>query len=494
MGTCLLKMDRISKAFPGVNALDNVNIEINTSEVLAIVGENGAGKSTLMKILSGIYKRDSGSIILEGKSVEIQSPLHAKQLGISTIHQELNVMENLSVAENIFSGNELIKNKYFVDLSLQNKKTKDLLNTVGLNIDPRTLMKDLSIASRQMVEIAKSLSIKAKIIIMDEPTSSLTETETKKLFQIIKEVCKKGIGIIYISHRLEEVFELSQRVTVLRDGKTVGSKNTDLCTRELLVTMMVGRELSNIYPKTKGIIGEEALRVENISTSKLLNNINFSVRKGEVVGFSGLVGAGRTELAKVIFGLDKKTSGDIYLNGKHTNIRSSWEAIRNGIGFVPEDRKCEGLILGLTVKDNISLSVLNKLKKYLLINNQLEDNLADQSIEKLNIKTPSSLQTVKNLSGGNQQKVVLAKWLATVPNVLILDEPTRGVDVGAKKEIHVIIDNLAKTGMAIIVISSELPEVLGICDRVIVMRNGEIKGEFKREEATQVKVLQLAIH
>lgn len=492
MGQCLLKMEGISKKFPGVNALDGVDLEVNAGEVLALVGENGAGKSTLMKIISGIYQKDSGTITLAGQRVEMRNPLQAKRLGISTIHQELNVMENLDIAENIFMGNENRTGRVFIDMASQIRRTEELLASVGLEIDPRTLMKELSIASRQMVEIAKSLSINAKLVIMDEPTSSLTERETEKLFQIVRDVCSSGMGVIYISHRLEEVFGLAQRVTVLRDGRNVGTKHISECNKETLISLMVGRDIDSLYPKTENKPGAEALRVEHISTTALLKDISFSLHKGEVLGFSGLVGAGRTELAKVIFGLDKKSGGDIYLAGKKETIRSSWEAIRKGIGYVPEDRKKEGLILGMSVKENISLASLRLLKKNFFINNGKENRLAQDSIKQFRIKTPSSGQIIKNLSGGNQQKVVLAKWLATAPAVLILDEPTRGVDIGAKREIHAIIDELAKAGMAIIVISSELPEVLGICDRIIVMRNGRIKGELSRQDATQVKVLQLA--
>ncbi len=492
MAQALLTLNGICKRFPGVSALDNVDLELNAGEVLALVGENGAGKSTLMKIISGNYLKDAGTITLDGRVIEMRNPLQAKRLGISTIHQELNVMENLDIAENIFMGNESRKGPFFIDMASQIKRTEELLASVGLDVDPRTLMKDLSIASRQMVEIAKSLSINAKLIIMDEPTSSLTERETAKLFEIVKDVCSKGMGVIYISHRLEEVFELARRVTVLRDGRSVGSKNISECDKELLISLMVGRDIDNLYPKTPGVAGAEALRVEHISTPSLLRDVSFTLHKGEVLGFSGLVGAGRTELAKVIFGLDKKNGGEIYLAGKKVTIKSSWDAIRKGIGYVPEDRKKEGLILGMSVKENISLSSLRLLKKNLFLNNGKENKLAEESIRKFHIKTPSSAQVIKNLSGGNQQKVVLAKWLATAPEVLILDEPTRGVDVGAKREIHMIIDELAKAGMAIIVISSELPEVLGISDRIIVMRNGRIKGELSRQDATQVKVLQLA--
>jgi ABC-type sugar transport system ATPase subunit len=485
-------MEGISKTFPGVKALDQVDLEIHRGEVLALVGENGAGKSTLMKILGGIHSRDSGTIVFEGRPADLRDPAHARRLGISIIHQELNVMENLSVAENIFVGDEIRTALVFVDRKAQAGRTRELLSSVGLDVDPRALMKDLSLASRQMVEIAKSLSMNAKLIIMDEPTSSLTERETERLFRIVREVCARGIGVIYISHRLEEIFELADRVTVLRDGRTVGTKELSECTKETLIAMMVGREIDELYPKTEGRIGNEALRVEKVSTVSLLREVSFSVREGEVLGFAGLVGAGRTELAKVVFGLDRKSGGDIYLAGKKVSIPSPWEAIRLGIGYVPEDRKREGLVLGMAVRGNISLSVLERLRRYLFVSGRKEKELAEDSILRLRIKAQSASQAVKFLSGGNQQKVVLAKGLATTPKVLILDEPTRGVDVGAKKEIHSIIDALAKTGMAIIVISSELPEILGISDRIVVMRNGRIRGELRREEATQVKVLELA--
>lgn len=494
MGETLLKMSGIVKSFPGVKALDNVNLDVEKGEVHALVGENGAGKSTLMKVLSGVHKKDAGKIEFEGECVEMIDPLQSKGLGISIIHQELNVMENMSILENIFVGTELRKSKVFVDFKAQTVRAQELLDEVGLDIDPRTKMSELSIASRQMVEIAKSLSINTKVIIMDEPTSSLTERETERLFKIIEDVCSKGIAVIYISHRLDEIFKISNRVTVLRDGKTIDTKAIEDCTKDSLVAMMVGREIDTLYPKTQGEIGKEAFRIENICTEDLLRNVSFSVRKGEVLGFSGLVGAGRTELARVIFGLDRKSSGDIYIDGEKVNIKHSSDAIKLGIGYVPEDRKNDGLILGMTVKRNITLAILKKIRNGMLLSKDKENQISKEYIQKLRIKTPSDEQVVRNLSGGNQQKVVISKWLASAPKILILDEPTRGVDVGAKKEIHTAIDNLAKTGIAIIVISSEMPEIIGVSDRIIVMHNGEKKGELSREEATQSKILHMAIN
>jgi len=489
----ILRMEGISKAFPGVKALDEVNFNVLRGEVLALVGENGAGKSTLMKILSGIYQKDQGKIFFDGREAVINSPRDAQELGICIIHQELNLMENMDISENIFMGNERRKSKFFVDKNCQVEFSRKLLERVGLDVDPKTLVKSLSIAQRQMVEIARSLAFNAKMIIMDEPTSSLTDHEIERLKEIIAGVCAEGVSVVFISHRMDEVLGISQRITVLRDGCTIDTLNTAECERDQLIALMVGREISDIFPKFGHELKEEALRVESISTQDLLKDIAFSVRKGEILGFSGLVGSGRTELMNVIFGLDKATDGAIYIDGQKANIKSAQDAIKVGIGFVPEDRKKQGLILGMAVRENVSLPSLRRLVKGLFVHSKSERDLAWRFIKRLDIRTPSEEQSVRNLSGGNQQKIVLSKWLAIHPSILILDEPTRGVDVGAKKEIHSIINDLASSGMAVIMISSELPEILGMSDRIIVMHKGQVKGELSRAEATQESIMQLAV-
>ena len=489
----LLRMNGISKAFSGSKALDDVTFEVFRNEVLALVGENGAGKSTLMKILTGVYQKDAGSIFFEGKEVEIVSPHDAHMLGISIIHQELNLMENLSIVENIFIGRESRKYRIGVDTKKHLAHARELLERVGLKADPNTKVGELSIAQRQMVEIAKSLAFNAKLIIMDEPTSSLTKREIDILMDIIRKLCSDGVSIVFISHRLDEVFDIAHRITVLRDGCTVGTMDKDKTDTSRVISLMVGREITDIFPKTPNSPEGEALKVEGVSTKKLLRDISFSVKKGEILGFAGLVGAGRSELMNVIFGLDTASEGKIYVDGKKVRIKSSRDAIRNGIGFVPEDRKKQGLILHMTVRENTSLPGLKRFVRFLFLQLSPERNLALEYIEKLSIRTPGTEQVTRNLSGGNQQKIVLSKWLALNPNVLILDEPTRGVDVGAKKEIHTIINSLAKEGIAIIMISSELPEILGMSDRIIVMHEGRVTGELQRDEATQESILRLAV-
>ena len=486
-------MEKIYKSFPGVNALKDVNLSINKSEVMALVGENGAGKSTLMNILSGIYQKDSGEIYFDGKSVNIASPLDAQKMGISTIHQELNLMPNLSVGENIFIAREKRKMHYLLDNKKTNDDASDLLKLVGLEIDTTTLVKDLSIAQRQMVEVAKALSINSKLIIMDEPTSSLTDRETEILMEIIRKLCEQGVSIIYISHKLSEIFNIADRITVLRDGNTIGTVDAKECSEEMLIQMMVGRELKDIFSKMESKIGEVVFEAKNITSGKMVKNASFKLKKGEILGFAGLVGSGRSELMRAIFGIDKMDQGEIFLYGKKILIRHPSQAIKYGLGFVPEDRKLQGLILGMAVRENITMSSLEKVSSYGFIKSSPEKEVSVDYIEKLSIKTPSQEQKVLNLSGGNQQKVVIAKWLAISLEILILDEPTKGVDIGAKKEIHHLMSKLTQQGVAVIMISSELPEILGMSDRIIVMHKGVIKGEFLRGEATQEKILSLAL-
>ena len=486
-------MEKIYKSFPGVNALKDVNISINKGEVMALTGENGAGKSTLMNILSGIYQKDSGEIYFDGKPVNITSPLNAQKMGISTIHQELNLMPNLSVGENIFIAREKRKMHYLLDKKKTNDDASDLIKLVGLEIDTTTLVKDLSIAQRQMVEVAKALSINSKLIIMDEPTSSLTDREIEILMGIIRKLCDQGVSIIYISHKLSEIFDIADRITVLRDGNTIGIVDAKECSEEMLIQMMVGRELKDIFAKMESKIGEVIFEAKNITSGKMVKNASFKLKKGEILGFAGLVGSGRSELMRAIFGIDKMDQGEVFLDGEKISIRHPSHAIKHGLGFVPEDRKLQGLILGMAVRENITMSSLEKLSNYGFIKSSSEKDVSVDFIEKLSIKTPHQEQKVLNLSGGNQQKVVIAKWLAISPKILILDEPTKGVDVGAKKEIHHLMSKLTQEGVAVIMISSELPEILGMSDRIIVMHKGVIKGEFLRGEATQEKILSLAL-
>jgi len=488
----VLEMKNITKTFPGVKALDKVNFSLAKGEVHALLGENGAGKSTLMKVLNGIHQRDEGEIILRGKSVEFNDTKEAQNAGLAIIHQELELIPHLNVAENIFLGREE-KNGVFIDYKKLYQDTEDVLDMLGVNIDPKSKIKDLNIGSQQMVEIAKAVSQDAEILVMDEPTSSLTNQEIEILFKLIERLKKQGIAIVYISHRLEEVFEICDRVTVLRDGEFVGEVKTVETDEDQLINMMVGRTIEDRFPKMKFKPGEEILRVENLSVADEIINASFSLRKGEILGVAGLMGSGRTELAKSIFGVFKRKTGEIYYRGEILEINSPADAINNGIYYLSEDRKEEGLILGLSVANNISISVLKKmLKANTFINSASEKELAQKYIKDLNIKTPSENQLVKNLSGGNQQKVVISKLLSTKPEVVILDEPTRGIDVGAKREIYNLMQELVEQEVAVILISSELPEVLNLSNRVIVMHEKEIMGELDAAEADQESVMRMA--
>lgn len=488
----VLEMKNITKTFPGVKALDKVNFSLAKGEVHALLGENGAGKSTLMKVLNGIHQRDEGEIFLRGKSVEFNDTKEAQNAGLAIIHQELELIPHLNVAENIFLGREE-KNGIFIDYKKLYQDTEDVLNMLGVNIDPKSKIKDLNIGSQQMVEIAKAVSQNADILVMDEPTSSLTNQEIEILFKLIERLKKQDIAIVYISHRLEEVFEICDRVTVLRDGEFVGEVKTVETDEDQLINMMVGRTIEDRFPKMKFKPGEEILRVEKLSVADEIINASFSLRKGEILGVAGLMGSGRTELAKSIFGVYKEKTGEIYYKGKKLEINSPADAINNGIYYLSEDRKEEGLILGLSVANNISISVLKQmLKASTFINSASEKELAQKYIKNLNIKTPSENQLVKNLSGGNQQKVVISKLLSTKPEVVIFDEPTRGIDVGAKREIYNLMQDLIDKDVAVILISSELPEVLNLSNRVIVMHEKEIMGELDAAEADQEAVMKLA--
>lgn len=491
----MLKMVNVSKSFPGVKALDNVNVTAFGGEVTALMGENGAGKSTLMKILSGVYQKDQGQVFVEGKEVKIKGIKDAERHGITIIHQELSVIPNLTIAENIFLGNEKY-NRFTgkINKSLLIERSKMFLEQIGCNLDPNMLVEDINVGERQMIEIAKALTKNAKIIIMDEPTTALTDVETKKLFEVIDNLKKKGIAIIYISHRMEEIFTICDRVEVLRDGKYAGEAKIADIDKDKLIAMMVGRKIEDQFPYRKIKLGSTILRVNDLNYKDIVKNASLEVKAGEILGVAGLMGSGRTELVKTIFGEYRKTSGEIFLEGNKVNIKCSKDAIENGICYLSEDRKKEGCILGMSVADNMTLCNLRKYeRKNKSINRKEEQRDVEEYIKKINIKTPNSEQLIKNLSGGNQQKVILAKWLLLSPKVLIIDEPTRGIDVGAKKEIYELLNELKSMGKAIIMISSDLPEVLGISDRIMVMSEGKISGEISREEATQEKIMKLAV-
>ncbi len=488
----VLEMKNITKTFPGVKALDKVNFSLRKGEVHALLGENGAGKSTLMKVLNGIHKRDAGEIILKGQPVEFEGTKEAQNAGLAIIHQELELIPHLNVAENIYLGRE-DRNSIFIDYKKLYQKTEDVLDMLGVEIDPKAKINDLNIGSQQMVEIAKAVSQQAEILVMDEPTSSLTNQEIEILFKLIERLKKQDIAIVYISHRLEEVFEICDRVTVLRDGQFVGEVETKETDEDQLIKMMVGRTIEDRFPKMRFNPGEEILRVDNLSVPKEIESASFTLHKGEILGVAGLMGSGRTELAKAIFGVYKDKTGDIYYRGQKLEINSPADAIDNGIYYLSEDRKEEGLVLGLSVSDNISISVLTTmLKANTFINAAQEKELAQKYIGDLNIKTPSEKQLVKNLSGGNQQKVVISKLLSTKPEVVIFDEPTRGIDVGAKREIYNLMQDLIDEGVAVILISSELPEVLNLSSRVLVMHEKEIMGELDAADADQEAIMKLA--
>lgn len=491
----MLRMEGVSKIFPGVKALDNVDITAYGGEVTALMGENGAGKSTLMKILSGVYQKDEGKVFIDGVEAHIKGIKSAEEYGVTIIHQEMSVLNNLTVAENIFLGNE----KFHKFTGKINKKelverSKLFLDQIGANINPNTLVSSLNVGEKQMVEIAKALTKNARVIIMDEPTTALTEVETKNLFKVIDSLKKKGIAIIYISHRMEEIFAICDRVEVLRDGKYAGNALIKDIDNDKLISMMVGRKIEDQFPYREVKSGKDILEVMNLNANVGIKDISFNVKEGEILGIAGLMGSGRTEVAKTIFGEYKKTSGSIKIKGKEVNIKNIQQAIDNGICYLSEDRKKEGCVLSLSVAENM---ILSNLKKYESKMMSIDKNKAikdvDYYIDKIKIKTPNRDQLIKNLSGGNQQKVILAKWLMLSPEVLIIDEPTRGIDVGAKKEIYELLNELKASGKAIIMISSDLPEVLGISDRIIVMSEGRISGELKREEASQESIMKLAV-
>ena len=488
----IFRMQKISKRFPGVQALDKVDFDCEYGEVHGLVGENGAGKSTLMKILAGAYRQDEGKIILKGNEISFSGPREAQELGISTIYQEFNLVPELTVAENIFLGRETVKGRIFIDTPLLYEQAKKLLVQLRTDIGPRTKVKHLSVAEQQMVEIAKALSLNAGIIIMDEPSAVISGKELDSLYRIIQSVKGTGKAVIYISHRLNEIFEIADRATVLKDGKLVGTVTPKDMNRATIIRMMVGRSLSETFPHKEKGEKREILTLKNISRGKYLKNVSLNVYTGEILGMAGLVGSGRTELAKVIFGADKLDSGEIYFNGKRIIKNSARTSITRGIGFVPEDRKKEGLVECLSVGKNITILILDKIKRWFFIQKKEEEGIAGRSINQFNIMTPSINQEIQYLSGGNQQKVILAKWLNANPKVIIMDEPTRGIDVGAKSEVYNLMRDLAKQGTAIIMISSELPEILGMSDRVAVMHEGQLMGELSSSRATEEKIMMMA--
>lgn len=495
-GDDLLRLEGISKTFPGVRALDNVHLEVRAGEVHALLGENGAGKSTLMKILSGAYKRDAGEIYWQGQKIEIRNPKSAQDFGIGIIYQEFNLIPQLSIAENVWIGREPFSNKALrlIDWAELYRRTQQLLDEVNLPLDPKRLVQGLGVAQQQMVEITKALSLNARLLILDEPTSALTESEVRQLFGIIRRLKERGVGMVYISHHLDEVFEICDRGTVLRDGEYIATIDVKETTEEQLIRLMVGRSLEQQYPKVLVQRGPEALRVENLGRVGVLDDISFTAYTGEILGVAGLVGAGRTELMRAIFGADPIDTGEVYLFGKLVNVNSPETAVKAGMGLLPEDRKQQGLVLILSVLQNISMASLDQLKSPIgLLRLNFEKERTVEFVDKLRISTPSYAQPVQLLSGGNQQKVVLAKWLASQSKILIFDEPTRGIDVGAKVEVYTLMNQLVESGVAVIMVTSELPELLGMSDRILVMRGGKITAEMNRNEATQENVLAAAM-
>ena len=491
--TTLLKMKGIDKSFPGVHALDHVDLQVKSGEVHALMGENGAGKSTLMKILTGIYTKDEGTIEFEGKEVAFTTPKEAQNAGIAIVHQELNMMNHLTVAQNIFIGREMMNGGLINDARM-NAEARKLFQKLDIDIDPAETMGNLTVGKQQMCEIAKAISREVKLIVFDEPSAALTETEIEELFKIIRDLKQKGLGIIYISHRMDEIKVITDRVTVMRDGCYVGTLITKDCTKSDIINMMVGRviyetpkQISNV-PKDAPVV----LKVEHLNAGRMVKDVSFELRKGEILGFSGLMGAGRTETARAIFGADQKDSGKIYINGVEVDIKTTEDAVKHGIGYLSEDRKRFGLVVQKSVTENTTLAALSDFVKGMFIDKAKEKKATKEYIETLKVKTPSEDQLIMNLSGGNQQKVVIAKWLLKNCDILIFDEPTRGIDVGAKSEIYQLMNELAKQGKSIIMISSEMTEILRMSDRVIVMCEGRVTGELPIEEVTQEKIMNVA--
>ena len=493
MGDVILTMKGIDKSFPGVHALDHVDLEIRKGEVHALMGENGAGKSTLMKVLTGIYHKDAGTITYEGKEVEFTTPREAQDAGIVIVHQELNMMGHLTVAQNIFIGREYMNGK-LIDDKKMNEEAKKLFDQLGINIDPKETMSRLTVGKQQMCEIAKAISHDAKVIIFDEPSAALTEAEIEELFKIIRDLRDKQMGIVYISHRMDEIKVITDRVTVMRDGGYVGTLITKDSTKDDIINMMVGRVIYE-DPKTESQVAPDApvvLKVEHLNAGRMVKDVSFELHKGEILGFSGLMGAGRTETARALFGADPKDSGDIYVNGQKVDIKTPQDAVKCGIGYLSEDRKRFGIVVDKTVAENSTMATMENFMKGIFIDKKKEKDVAQEYVEALKTKTPSVDQLVVNLSGGNQQKVVIAKWLVRNCDILIFDEPTRGIDVGAKSEIYHLMNELVAEGKSIIMISSEMTEILRMSDRIVVMCEGRKTGELGIEEATQERIMHAA--
>ena len=495
MSRQILSMRDIEKSFPGVHALRGVNFDLNEGEIHALVGENGAGKSTLMKVLTGIHPKDSGEIHYLDMLFNARHPKHALESGIGIIHQELNMMDHLTVAQNVYIGRESTRmGSFFLDEKNQNRRAADLFRRLNMNIDPEERLGDLTVGRQQMVEIAKAVSHELQVLILDEPTAALTDTEIAELFTIMRDLASRGVGMIHISHRLDEIHQIADRVTVLRDGENAGSALAKDITKQQIINMMVGRVIYE-QPKEKSAVPPDAevvLRVRNLNAGKLVKNVSFELRRGEILGFSGLIGAGRSETARAIFGADPIQSGEIEVNGTPARIQSPEDAVAHGIGYLSEDRKRYGLALGLDVADNLVLASYDDFDRGPFVNGGKVDRVSDEYVVRLNIRTPSLEQLVRNLSGGNQQKVVIAKWLIRNSDILIFDEPTRGIDVGAKSEIYHLMGELVKQGKSIIMISSELPEILRMSDRIIVMCEGRVTGELDISEASQEEIMKYA--
>ncbi|MFQ3621664.1 MAG: sugar ABC transporter ATP-binding protein [Spirochaetales bacterium] len=492
MSSYVLEMSGIHKHFPGVHALKGVDLRVNPGTVHGVMGENGAGKSTLMKIAIGLYKADKGVIRFKGEEVSFNSIHEALSRGISMIHQELSPLPYMTVAQNIFLGREIRTKWGFIDHKAIDREAGKILEDLKINIPPTQIMGELSVAQMQLIEIAEAVSRKAELVIMDEPTSALTEKEVEHLFEIIRNLKAKGVAIVYISHKMDEIFKITDEVSVYRDGEFIDCRKTSELDRETLIKMMVGRSIDQFFQKSQAPIGETVLEVEGLSRRGKFRDVSFTLRRGEILGFAGLVGAGRTEVMETLFGLYPKEKGVIRIHGKEVNIQNPFDAIRNGMAFLTEDRKRSGLYLNLSVRDNIAIASLKDHLKGFLINHPEIRNICTKAINALSIKTPSLEQQVMFLSGGNQQKVLVSRWLATSPEILILDEPTRGIDVGAKAEIYKLMSALAQEGKAIILVSSEMPEILAMSDRIVVMHEGDKIGELSREEATPEKILHMA--
>lgn len=493
-GEYILEVDNVRKEFPGVIALDDVQLKIRPGSVHALMGENGAGKSTLMKIIAGIYNPDKGEVRFAGKKLDIKTPIDALNSGIAMIHQELNLMNTMTVAENVWIRREPKNALGLIDHDQMNKQTQALFDELNLNLDPKAMVGDLTVAQKQMIEISKAVSYNSDVLIMDEPTSAITESEVERLFTIIRDLKSKGVGIVYITHKMDELFEIADELTVFRDGQYVGTEPASNVTKDDVIRMMVGREITDMFPKIECEIGDVALEVKHLGNGRHFKDVNFQLRRGEILGVAGLVGSGRSEVAEAIFGVRPANSGEIFINGEKVDITKPSDATQHGLAFLTEDRKESGCFLILDCLENIQMALITQgmVNKTGFVEQGKVTQMVEEYVEKLRIKTPSLSEIVENLSGGNQQKLLIARWLLTNPKILILDEPTRGIDVGAKSEIHRLITQLAGQGVAILMISSELPEVLGMSDRIMVMHEGCVSGFLDRSEADQMSVMKLA--